>query len=252
MALFTSIIDIDSIQVKDSLFSPERKATQIEALANTIIGLGGLVNVPVVQEISLDDYKLISGHLEYYAYLKAMEINSNLPDRLTVFISNKKNKTAISKQLEILQTIENTQKDVSRSVSTIANSSEVDLQIKNLESSIKHNSEVFRTEIEKLKAEFIAELDNKLPKPISPLDAFNRILEPEVAFNVQRKLEFLGAKKGQKVVSRLQELSKSENHKPFKTFAEIVGVLKEKQKNGTLRALISEAKMMAVIDRWNH
>lgn len=251
MALLTSIVDIDSIQVKDSPFSPERNATKIEALANTIVDLGGLVNIPVVQQINLDDYELISGHLEYYAYLKAIKINSSLPDRLTVFISNKKNKTAISKQLEIFQTIENTHKDVPTSVSTVANSSEVDLQFKNLDSSIKHNNEVFSTKMEELKTELFAELENKLPKPIPPLDAFNRILEPEVAFNVQRKLEFLGTTKAKKVVSQLQQVSKGENHKPFENFSQIIDILKEKQKNRTVR-LISEEKMIALIDRWNH
>ena len=60
MALLTSIIDLDSIQIKSALFAPVQKATQIEALANTIINLGGLVNVPVVQQISIDNYELIS------------------------------------------------------------------------------------------------------------------------------------------------------------------------------------------------
>ena len=233
MQLLTSIIDIDSIQVKDSLFDPEHNATKIEALANTIIDLGGLVNIPVVQQINLEDYELISGHLEYYAYLKAVQINSKLPDRLTVFISNKKNEAAINKQLEILETIDNTQKDTSKSVSAVGNSSELDLKIKNLESSIKHNDEVFHSELEKLKTEILREIENKLPKPIPPLDAFNRIREPEVAFKVQRKLEFLGAKKAQKVVSRLQKLSNQENHKPYTSFSEDVTALKEKQKNGS-------------------
>lgn len=250
MQLLTSIIDIDSIQVKDSLFDPERNVTKIEALANTIIDLGGLVNIPVVQQINLEDYELISGHLEYYAYLKAVQINSKLPDRLTVFISNKKNKAAISKQLEILETIENTQKGTP--APTVANSSEVDLQIKNLQSSIKHNSEVFQNEIEKLKTEFLSELENKLPKPIPPLEAFNRILEPEIALQLQRKLEFMGSSKAKKIVSGLQEVSKSENHKPFENFTEIVGLLKEKQKNNRTVRLISEEKMLALIDRWNY
>ncbi len=249
MKLLTSIIDIDSIHVKESSFSLEDNHAQIEALANTIIDLGGLVNVPVVEEISLDEYELISGNLEYYAYLRAIQINSSLPDRLAVFISNKKNKKAISKQLEILETIENTQRNIT--VSAVPKNSELDLQIKNLESSVKHNNQAILTEIEKTKIELLTKIENSLPKPIPPLDAFNQILEPEIAVQIQRKLEFLGSTKAKKVVLRLQEISKRKNHKPFESFAEIVDVLREKQKNGSLRALISEGKMMAVIDRWN-
>ncbi len=248
MKLLTSIIDIDSIHVKESSFSLEDNHTQIEALANTIIDLGGLVNVPIVEEISLDEYELISGHLEYYAYLRAIQINSSLPDRLAVFISNKKNKKAISKQLEILETIENTQQDIT--VSAVPKNSELDLQIKNLESSVKHNNQAILTEIKKTKIELLTKIENSLPKPIPPLDAFNRILEPEIAVLVQRKLEFLGASKANKVVSQLQEISKGKNHKPFESFAEITGILREKQKNRIVR-LISEEKMIAFIDRWN-
>jgi hypothetical protein len=40
MELLTSIVDIDSIQVKISPFDPAHKATQIEALANTNINIG--------------------------------------------------------------------------------------------------------------------------------------------------------------------------------------------------------------------
>ena len=210
MQLFPSIIDIDSIQVKDSLFAHEHNATKIEALANTIIDLGGLVNIPVVQQINLEDYELISGHLEYYAYLKAIQLNSKLPDRLTVFISNKKNEAAINKQLEILETIENTQKDTS--VTAVANSSEIDLQIKNLQSSINHNNEVLSAKMEELKTELFAEFENKLPKPIPILDAFNRILEPEISLKVKRKLQFMGPTKANKIVSEVEKISKRENH----------------------------------------
>jgi hypothetical protein len=90
MPLLTSIVDLVSIKVKKTDFSPDQKAAQIEALANTIIDLSGSVSVPVVKQISVNEYELISGYLAYYAYLKACEIDPNLPDRMEVFISDKK------------------------------------------------------------------------------------------------------------------------------------------------------------------
>jgi hypothetical protein len=249
MELLTSIVDIDSIQVKNPLFAPAQKTTQIDALANTIINLGGLVNVPVVQQVSVDDYELISGYLEYYAYLKAREINPRLPDRITVFVSNTKNQAAIRQQLEILQVIEDTKQNSSQS--TTPKGSEIDLQIKNLESSINNNNKIIFNALEQLKADLLATIEAKLPQPISPMDAFNRILEPETAFQVQRKLElFLGASKAKKVVVRLQEVSKDKKNQPFQRFSEILDILREQQK-GRSQRLISEEKMIHIIDRWN-
>jgi hypothetical protein len=250
MELLTSIVDLDSIQVKSPPFDSAHKATQIEALANTIIDLGGLVNVPVVQQISVDDYELISGHLEYYAYLKACELNPRLPDRIMVFVSNTKNQVAIRQQLEILQVIEDTQTQQHQSQSTNPNKSETDLQIKNLESSINKINQNFSTSLEQLKVELIQEFEARLPQPIPPLDAFNDILEPQIALRVQRKLEFLGSTKAKKIVAQLQEVSKRKNHKPFQSFTEISEVLREQQKNRSVK-LISENNMLKLIDRWN-
>lgn len=205
--------------------------------------------MPVVQQIGVDEYELISGYLEYYAYLKAREINPRLPDRITVFVSDKKNQEAIRQQLEILQVIEDSQQNSPQS--TTSKQSEVDLQIKNLESSIKNNNKLVFTAIEKLKTELLTAIDEKLPKPMPPLDAFNRILEPEIALQVQRKLELLlNANKAKKVVAQLQEVSKRENHQPFQRFDEILELLKVQQKNQSQR-LISEQMMLKIIDRWN-
>lgn len=249
MALLTSIVDIDSIQVKYAPFSPAQRATQIEALANTITNLGGLISVPVVQQISIDDYELISGYLEYYAYRKARELNPLLPDRITVFVSNTKNQEAIRQQLEIFQVIENTNQNSSQSM--ILKQAETDLQIKNLESSIINGNKNFSTALEQMKAELLAAIETRLPQPISPLDAFNRILEPEIALQVQRKLEFLGASKAKKAVTQLQEVSKSKNHQSFQSFAEVLSVLRVQQKGRAIRQ-ISEKSMLAIIDRWNN
>ncbi|ARV61079.1 hypothetical protein BZZ01_22855 [Nostocales cyanobacterium HT-58-2] len=91
-----------------------------------------------------------------------------------------------------------------------------------------------------------------MPQPISPIDAFNRILEQEIAFQVQHKLElFLGASKAKKVVARLQEVCKQKNHQHFRSFSEILEILREEQKGRSVR-LISEEKMIQIIDRWNY
>jgi hypothetical protein len=251
MELLTSIIDLDSIQVKNSPFAPKEKATQIEALANTISALGGLVTIPVVEQISIDDYELIRGYLDYYAYLRARELSPHLPDRITVFVSTKKNQSAIRQQLDTLQAIEDTEHSLHQPTSL--NQAGIDLQAKNLESFRKNSNQRLVTVIEQLKTELLEIIKTRLPQPIPPLDSFNRILEPEIAFKVQGKLEELlsssrtkNPKKAQQIVVKLQDANKRNNHQPFQSFAEVLDILKVQRGNKSMR-LISEGKMLKFI-----
>ena len=230
MALLTSIVDLDSIRVKNPPFQPQSKPTEIEALAHTVIELGGLVNIPIVQLSGIEEYDLISGHLEYFAYLKALEFSPALPDRLMVFIADKKNEAPIRSQLSILGQI--------KTPPVITGTDE--LRMNNLELRVSQASQDLGAAIAQLKVDMLLAIDAKLPQPIPPLDSFNRILEPEIAHMVQRKMEFLGAKKAQKIVSQLQANKPSQD---FKSFKDVLAALS--------KGSLSKDKLVDVIDRWN-
>jgi hypothetical protein len=246
MELLTSIIDLESVRVRDTSFSPENNALQIEALAHAAIALGGLVNVPVVQQSSIEEYDLISGHLEYYAYCKACEIDPRFPDRMTVFISNKKNQAAMQQQLEVLRSIEESRSNVSPS--TAVDLPRDALAIRNLESSFRQERESFVALITQMKERVLGEIESKLPQPVPPLNLFNNLLNAEAAYNVQRCLkEILGDKKTGKVITSLQAMCRGEGHHCFQSFAEVLDALKESRKNQAVR-LISSKKMLLIID----
>lgn len=232
MALLTSIVDVDSIRVKNPPFQPQSKPTEIEALARTVIELGGLINIPIVHLIGIDEYDLISGHLEYFAYRKALEFSPALPDRLTVFIADKKNETSIRSQLDILGQI--------KTPSTTGTTGGDDLRMSNLELRVSQASQELSAAIAQLKVDMLSAIDAKLPQPIPPLDSFNRILEPEIAHMVQRKMEFLGATKAQKIVSQLQANKPSQD---FKSFRDVLAALG--------KGFLAKEKLVDVIDRWN-
>ncbi len=232
MALLTSIVDLDSIHVKNSPFQPQSKPIEIEALARTVIELGGLINIPIVQLSGIEEYDLVSGHLEYFAYLKALELSPALPDRLTVFIADRKNETSIHSQLDILSQI--------KTPSTTGTTGSDDLRMNNLELRISQGFQELSAAISQLKVDILLAIDAKLPQPIQPIDSFNRILEPEIAHMVQRKMEFLGAKKAQKIVSQLQANKPSQD---FKSPRDVLAVLS--------KGSLSKDKLWEVIDRWN-
>ncbi|MGK7878073.1 MAG: hypothetical protein AB4426_33630 [Xenococcaceae cyanobacterium] len=104
MNLETSQIDLDSIQVNQKFpaFNPD----QLLYLANSIANLEGLLRIPVVRQLDIENYELVSGFFEYQAYLKAREINPELPDRLRVFVAKKENEVSIQQQIEALERLE--------------------------------------------------------------------------------------------------------------------------------------------------
>ena len=237
MALFTSIVDLESIRVSGSDFRPELHTTEIEALARKILHLEASIHIPIVRSLGIDEYELASEHLSYYAYLKARELDKKLPDRLMVFIMDAKNEADIRGQLEVTEQI----RQASIGDPTVANP---DLRLSNLEDRVTQASKQMTDAIAQLKTDLLAAIDTKLPKPIPALEAFNRIDEPAIAHDVINKMAFLGSKKAQKIVQKLKEFKETHSGQEFKSFAEVLGALR-----GT--RLLSEAKMLEVIDRWN-
>jgi len=238
MALFTSIVDLDSIQVPSSDFQPELHTTEIEALARTMLHLQASIHIPVVRSLGIDEYELVSDHLSYYAYLKARELDEKLPDRLMVFIMDAKNEADICRQLEVREEI---------SQASGGGSTNLGLKLGNLEGQVKQSSEQMTAAIAQLKIDLLAAIDTKLPKPIPALEAFNRIEEPAIAHDAINKMAFLGSKKAQGIVQKLKEFKQNNPRQEFKGFAEVLEAIKS---NPGARAL-SEKAMLEVIDRWN-
>ena len=242
MALFTSIVDLESIQAPNSDFKPELYATEIEALARKILHLEASIHIPVVRSLGIDEYELVSEHLSYYAYLKARELDEKLPDRLMVFIMDAKNEGDIRGQLEVTAKISQASKGD-------PGSANLDLKLGNLEGKVTHASKQMTDAIAQLKTELLAAIDTKLPKPVPALEAFNRILEPTIAHDALTKMEFLGGKTAQDIVQRLQESKKKQQGQEFKSFAEILEAI---GKNSRGHKILSEERMLKVIDRWNY
>lgn len=241
MALFTSIVDLESIQLPISEFKPELHTTEIEALAQKILHLEASIHIPVVRSLGIDEYELVSEHLTYYAYLKARELNKELPEQLMVFIMDAKNEADIRGQLEVTAKISQVPKGNSGSTNP-------DLKLSNLEDRVRQTSEQMTAAIAQLKTELLEAIDAKLPKPIPVLEAFNRIEEPAIAHDTINKMAFLGSKKAQDIVQKLQALKKKRPEQEFKSFAEVLEAI---GKNSRGHRILSEAKMLEAIDRWN-
>lgn len=80
----TSIIDTATITPNRTDFPPN----EVEAMAKEIARTGRTERIPVVSGNLMDDYRIVSGDLEYAAYQRARELNPKLPDRMMVYVDN--------------------------------------------------------------------------------------------------------------------------------------------------------------------
>jgi hypothetical protein len=74
MSLLTSSIDLDTIAVP-IITNAQFPTSQIERLANLFLKAGDTISPILLRKISPIAFEVLEGHFEYYAALKAQEIN---------------------------------------------------------------------------------------------------------------------------------------------------------------------------------
>ncbi|MDJ0688011.1 MAG: hypothetical protein QNJ41_05850 [Xenococcaceae cyanobacterium MO_188.B32] len=193
----------------------------------------------MVKEIGIENYELLSGYFDYYALLKARELNPNLPDRIRVFVVNKNNQNSVIKQLEAIDNLEKITRQ-SQDKKSIQKTENVELA--NLSAQIKDSDQLIIDHLNSLKAEILNDIDSKIPKPLPLLYAFNQISDDRVCELVLKKMSFLGKKKAKKIVDRLRDRKKKDKTE-FKTFQNVLDALG--------KGYISKDKLLEVIDNWN-
>ncbi len=214
MSLLTSIVDLDCIQVDldKGGFNPENKSTEIEAIAHSIAELEGLVRIPVVKPLGIDEYELVDGYLEYYAYKAARELNPNLPDRITVFVMKPSNEKAILEQLEVDRQIAQIEQPSTKNQNET--DKKLDLRVSNLESRIDSGFKNLSVELQSL---------------ITPLSLLEAKLE-----NLSGRITTLSEEMREAIPNKLNLLSASDNEIRD---ALIEAGIKEKYAEATLKAI---------------
>ncbi len=99
---------IAQLLVTDYISSTESKSqfseTEIEELAHKILAANGVINPIVVKQVGPLSYAVVEGHFEFYAALKAKEINPGF-EEIQVFIltDDPKINNAILEQVHLLR-----------------------------------------------------------------------------------------------------------------------------------------------------
>jgi hypothetical protein len=236
----TVIVDLESIATPQP---PQVAKSVLEALANTITQLKGLVHPPILKAVGSDEYELLSGHLEFYAYLQARKFDESLPDRITALIANQKTEDAIRQQLQVIQGISSSQSTANSSAS---------LDLGNLAAKLDRLSSHRDQSLQALKESLLAAIDQKIPQPtivLPLLEAFDRVQDPEIAIQVQKNLQLaLGKTKSQKAVGLLRA---AKTRKLDLTKLATVREVLTESRNGKSTKLVSDKKILEIMESWS-
>lgn len=234
MSIKVVIVDLESIHPPKF---PAGSESLIETLANTVVNLRGLLHLPVLYSLGIEEYELLSGHTEFYAYLKAREFDDSLPDRITVLVADKKHQSDIQKQLQAINP---------ESKSSAGTKSEP-MDFSNLEAKLERLFSNQHKSIDSLQSTLLTKLEQALPQPLPILVAFDRVTEPAIALQISKNLAFLGDAKVKKILALLQAAKKS--GQSLTSIAQVQTALTE-TRSGKQTKVIGDKKMLEILDRW--
>jgi regulator of replication initiation timing len=97
------LIDVDTIKCSVPYSEIKDHEIVVNRLANIILESGGIVNPLFVKKLGFDSYELVYGEIEYYAAVKASEIDPKKGEMIAAFIIDEDQKELIKQQINFLR-----------------------------------------------------------------------------------------------------------------------------------------------------
>lgn len=231
-----SLVDVKSItsEVPRSNFSE----ADLDSLANIILESGGIIRPLVVKAKArgAETYIVVDGQFEYYAAVRAREINPRKGEMVNAFVISPKVEDIVVKQAEILEARESPDKVVKPPVVA----TQLETRLTNLESR-------FEKQINELKSGFVQErekVDNKLkeilsqfPQQIEPLNLLSTGDKDDLSERLQRS-RVPGA---DKIAQAIVDARNKKTQQKFEDYRDVVKSVKG----------LGEKTMLTIIDTWS-
>ncbi|BAU44474.1 ParB N-terminal domain-containing protein [Leptolyngbya sp. O-77] len=234
------LVDVKSIisKVPRSQFAVD----EIEALAKSILAAGGLLSPILLKQTGAESYEVLAGDREYYAAVRAREINPREAEMVNAFVVPEGMSDAAVEQFERSRALHPSLPSVPISdtqTPTLAPPAYVDQRITNLESrldaAIQDMKQTQQRDMQRLEQQLQA-LQQQIPQKVEPLEIFNTAA-PET---LMQKLAIAGIR-GKTAETLIKNMEKARAKAPFTSFVDVV---KRVEKLG-------EKRMLSILDAWN-
>jgi ParB-like chromosome segregation protein Spo0J len=206
------------------------RVDELETLAQSILASGGLLSPLLLKQTGAEQYEVLAGDREYYAALRAKEINPREAEMVHAFVIPPKQQEAAINQVAVLEAIPDT--------TPSPNSSGTDLRVTNLESrldeALREIKQSQDREVKRLE-EAIEQLKSQVPQRVEPLDAFNTLGQPELL----QKLATANIR-GKTAATMITAIEEERKKTKFTSFSNVVERVKG----------LGEKRMLSIIDAW--
>ena len=222
--LATKFVDIVSVHTNASRskFSQD----EIEKLARNFLLSGGSTKPLIVRRKNAEEFDVIEGHLEFYAALRAKELDDNF-EMIQAIILDSKNEKAVIEQVDLfkeiapslvtpppdiklIERIENLEKHLSSDINNLKTQLNKQTELPNLEDILKSQLDALRNDLmgEKFIQEIVDRVIDGIKKPIKVVEAIklNTASESEL-----RTVPGIGPQKALDILNRIKTKGKFQN-----------------------------------------
>lgn len=234
------LVDVKSItsKVPRSQFAVD----EIEALAKSILAAGGLLSPILLKQTGAESYEVLAGDREYYAAVRAREINPREAEMVNAFVVPEEVSDAAVEQFEQSRALYPSPPSVpspDTQTPTLASFSYMDQRVTNLEArldaAIQDMKQTQQRDIQRLE-QHLQTLQQQIPQRVEPLETFNTASPA----TLMQKLAIAGIR-GKTADTLIKNIEKARAKAPFTSFSDVV---KRVEKLG-------DKRMLSILDAWN-
>jgi ParB-like nuclease domain len=233
------LVDVKSITSK--VLRSEFKVDELEALAKSILEANGLLSPLLLKQTGVDSYEVLAGDREYYAAVRAKEINPRAAEMVNAFIIPEDLEDAAIKQFASLHATRSTVIPDPPSTSEPkppASSSIADQRLTNLESrldeALRDIKQTQQREVQRLEQQ-ITTLQQKIPQKVEPLEIFNTANTAELL----QKMAIAGIR-GKRAEKLIENIEKARKQSSFTSFTDVVSRI----------GGLGDKRMLTILDAW--
>jgi hypothetical protein len=232
------LVDVRSITSK--LPRSEFKVDELETLAQNILEANGLLSPLLLKQTGVDSYEVLAGDREYYAAVRAKEINPRAAEMVNAFIIPEDLEDAAIKQFAALHQTQTptTLKPYTDASSPTEASTTIEQRMTNLESrldaGLQEIKQSHQRDVQRLEQQ-ITSLQQQIPQKVEPLEIFNAATAAELL----QKMAIAGIR-GKTAEKLIKNIEKARKQSPFTSFTDIVSRV-----DG-----LADKRMLTILDAW--
>lgn len=179
-----SLVDVKNIH--SNVPRSDFDESELDRLADAILDCGGIVKPPILKLQDLDNYEVISGHLEYYAAVRVKEKDPRKGEMVNAFVIAAKREANVLEQVRLLERMGGDRTPVTTASKT---ADDGEAKLTNLEIRLERSINQINRDLKAYQEETdrrIKALESRQKEEINPLDLLNSLSPEDLCVRLKR------------------------------------------------------------------